>query len=268
MPVIDRLFEVYEGAGFTVSTGLNPHHVGGYLGAPFTFLLQDGKSFSNGLGIALKEVYFLECLLAKLRPARAFLIGNSFGWSTLAVAFCCPSARVVAIDACFDENSDKGLTLTNELGRAAGLNVAAVRALSPDNVDAVVKAELGGAIDFCLIDGLHTDEQVVQDFAAVEPLLAPGALVLFHDVINCRLQGGMSEIRRRYGREPVLLYGTSSGMAVLYYGEDAGVLRTLKAFAGSPQAISLMKELARDERWPRLRRLRRSLHKRLAEWGF
>jgi predicted O-methyltransferase YrrM len=41
----------------------------------------------------------------------------------------------------------------------------------------------GGALDFLLIDGDHTYEGVKQDFADYSPLVRPGGLIAFHDIV-------------------------------------------------------------------------------------
>ena len=102
------------------------------------------------------------------------VIGNALGWSTLALAALLPESRVVALDAGFDRNSLEGLALTNRIAAAAGWNARAVKGVSPGDVAGVVKAELGGPVDFAFIDGLHTNAQIVLDHAAVEDVQPDG----------------------------------------------------------------------------------------------
>ena len=264
MPILNKLFSAYESLGFTVSSGLNPHHHGGNLGAPFTWLLKDGKSFSNGLGISMKEIYFLECLFDGFRPKTAFVIGNSFGWSSLAVGLLNPESQVVAIDAGFDENSIEGLEVTNQLSASLGLGVTAVKAVSPDGVDQVIAEHLGAPVDFVFIDGLHTNEQVFKDYAALKPYMSENGVFLFHDVVSCGLRSGIERIAEDCGKTPEVLYGTSSGMAILCLGDDAGIARTLSTFRGNPAAIKLIKQQGGAGLPRMLARWRRSLTKRLA----
>ena len=77
MTIMNKLFAIYKGAGFEISTGLNPARFDDYKGAPFTWLLKDGESFTEGLGISMKEVYFLECLFDGYAPQNIFIIGNN-----------------------------------------------------------------------------------------------------------------------------------------------------------------------------------------------
>lgn len=43
------------------------------------------------------------------------------------------------------------------------------------------KERIGDRLDFVFIDGCHTKRCVMGDFLAVEPLVVPGGLVVFHD---------------------------------------------------------------------------------------
>ncbi|MEP0339229.1 MAG: class I SAM-dependent methyltransferase [Alphaproteobacteria bacterium] len=262
MPIINKLHELYEGLGFSVSSGLSPSHLDGCIEAPFTWLLKDGESFTNGLGISMKEVYFLECLFDGWRPKTGFLIGNSFGWSALAVGLLNPKARIVAIDAGFDANSLTGLEMTNTLARQEGLNLTAVQAVSPEGAAGVMAEQFDGPIEFCFIDGLHTNEQVVKDFKAVQPHLAKDALVLFHDVVMWNMNPGMAEIARIAGAAPELLYGTCSGMAALYFGDDPAVRRTLATFHGNARAREIMQAMPHQRRFRHFYRWKRSFNKR------
>ncbi|MEK9672772.1 MAG: class I SAM-dependent methyltransferase [Rhodospirillaceae bacterium] len=263
MPILNRLYGLYEGAGFTVSSGLSPEHSGGHPYAAFTWLLKDGKSFSNGLGIALQEIYFLENLFERYRPEKVLVIGNSFGWSTLAVGLLNPEARVVALDACFDENADAGLALTNDLAGKAGIDVRAVEGVSPRDLAVVIGEHLGGRVDFCFIDGLHTNEQVFEDYAGVRPFMPDDGVYLFHDVLSCGLGPGLARIEGDSGRNAEILYGTPSGMALLCLSDGGPLSRTVRTFKGAPEAMDLMRNQQRQRKHRHLFRWRRSIAKRL-----
>lgn len=264
MPILKRLTGLYESRGIRISTGLNPCHFGNLSQANFTWFIKDGQSLTNGLGIAMQEVYFLECLFATLRPKNLFIIGNSAGWSSFALALLNPSARVVAIDAGFDENALEGLDFTNRVAREEGLDLRAVQAVSPDGVAAVAASQMTGAIDFALIDGYHTKEQVVRDFAALRPHADPACVYVFHDVHEFKLQPGIEEIARLSGLSWQLLLGTPSGMAVVY---DARLCPTLAEeitpFCAHEEALVLLEAEVWKSRHRRRHRLRRSIAKRV-----
>ena len=265
MPILKRLTALYESRGILISTGLNPCHFGNLLQANFTWFIKDGKSLTNGLGIAMQEVYFLECLFAALHPKNIFAIGNSAGWSSFALSLLNPAARVVAIDAGFDQNALEGLDFTNRVAAEEGLNLRAVKAVSPDGVTAVAEAHLTGPIDFAFIDGYHAQEQVVRDFTALRAHAAADCVYLFHDVYEFKLQPGIEEIARLSGLSWQLLLGTPSGMAVVYdAGLCPGLAGELAPFRAHDEALALLTDEVWKSQHRRLHKWRRSLAKRSA----
>lgn len=55
---------------------------------------------------------------------------------------------------------------------------------SREQAFATEKERIGDRLDFVFIDGCHTKKCVMGDFLAVEPLVVPGGLVVFHDWDN------------------------------------------------------------------------------------
>ena len=265
MPIIAELVELYRSEGIAISTGLPPHRFGGYGGAPFTWFLKDGKSLTNGLGIAMQEVYLLEHLFAAFQPRRALVIGNAFGWSTLAIAALLKGGQVVAIDSGSDRNSLAGVDLTNRLAARGQLPAKAVKGTSPGDVAAIVDAALGGPVDFAFIDGLHTSAQVVLDYMAVRAKAAADAVYLFHDVQEFGLGDGIAEIERLADRKATMLAATQSGMAILFDpARHPGLARAVAAFAPPEPTLQVVRQAAWDDRHRHLARWRRSFNKRKA----
>ncbi len=93
VPILSRLTSLYESRGISIAAGLNPSHFSNLPSAPFTWFVKDGRSLTNGLGIGLQEIYFLECLFDGFHPRRIFVVGNSLGWSTLALALLNPDRK-------------------------------------------------------------------------------------------------------------------------------------------------------------------------------
>lgn len=221
--LFSRLVRLYERRGFTVRSSVTPYLFEKLIVHPEydlcqTYLFKEGRHQSGwGGGIHMSEVYLLECLGQVFRPERVFVIGNSFGWSTLALALANPGARVVAMDACFAPQTAEGMALTNRIAAEEGLNAEAVRGVSPGDVGRVVERHLGGPIDLALIDGLHSDEQQIADYRAIRAHASARCVVLFHDVVACKLLGSLHAIFEaepdRTGR---LLTRTNTGMGVLY----------------------------------------------------
>lgn len=245
MPIIAELVELYRSEGVAISTGLPPHRFGGYGGAPFTWFLKDGQSLTNGLGIAMQEVYLLEHLLAAFQPRRALVIGNAFGWSTLAIAALLKGGQVVAIDSGSDRNSLAGLELTNRLAARGKLPAKVVKGTSPGDVATIVDTTLGGPVDFAFIDGLHTSAQVVLDYTAVRAKAAADAVYLFHDVQEFGLGAGIAEIERLAGMKATMLAATQSGMATLFDpARHSGLARAAAAFTPPESALQVVRQAA------------------------
>lgn len=244
MAVFDALVEAYEEENLETMAGLNPTLLDDFFLAPFTWLVRDGVSVTDGLGISPQEIYFLECL-AQARPAkRIFAIGNAFGWSTLALALANPGSEVVAIDAGYDLNSLAGLEVTNRIAARLNLKVQAIEAVSPQDVGAVLNRTIG-EVDLVFIDGYHTSDQVVADWHAVQPFLHPDGVALFHDVLFCNLLSGFRRIGEESGWTATLLHATTSGMGILAREYDRSLNRLTKAFAGHPGARALVHANAR-----------------------
>jgi predicted O-methyltransferase YrrM len=222
--IAPRLLELYRDEGISIVTGLNAFHLGGLNSAPFTRFIRNGENCTNGLGISLQEIFFLECLFEGYRPKRLFIIGNSFGWSTIALALLNPESPLVAMDALIDKNSVAGLELTNRIaGKAKLSNVAAVRGTSPQDVKEVLNRNFSEPPDFVFIDGWHTNKQVLLDFQAVRQITGD-AVFLFHDVHEFKLHSALAKIVRETGWTARKLMATPSGMVILYPPAMAGLL--------------------------------------------
>lgn len=248
MLVISDLVAAYAAEGFAVSTGLNPTVFNGLHSVPFTWLVRDGVEVADGLGISLPEIYLLECLAA-VQPSKSILvIGNSFGWSTLALALAQPDARVVGLDSGADRYSLEGLDLTARLAGRLGLShVLPVRGTSPQDIPAVVQERLGGRIDLAFVDGYHSSDQIVAEYRALRPFLESNAMVLFHDVQYTRLEAGFSTITEESGWQGTLLHATPSGIGFLTDAPSPALARVIAAFAGDPSALAVVRE--RGERF-------------------
>jgi len=263
-PILARLVALYENRGIKVATGLNSHHFGDFPLAPFTWFIRGRESLTNGLGIGLQEIYFLECLFARFRPERLFVIGNSFGWSTLALALMNRDARVVAIDAGLDRNSLEGIEFTNRVAEEEGLKALAVKGRSPGDVATILRDHAMSPLHFVLVDGYHSVEQVQLDFEAARPAASPDCIYLFHDVETFQLQEGLERIAAKTGFVWELLPATPSGMALVYDpGHCPVALEDIAPFRPDPVAVEIVRDAAWGHRHRHLARWHRSLRKRL-----
>jgi Methyltransferase domain len=265
VPILARLTNLYESRGILISTGLNPSDFGNFALAPFTWFIAGGSSLTNGLGIALQEIYFLECLFERCHPRQIFVIGNSSGWSTFALALLNPSATVVAIDAGFDENALEGIEFTNRVAAEEGMSACAVKGVSPRDVAPIVAERKLAPIDCILIDGDHSVAQVEADFDAVRPYAAPHCIYLFHDVQSFDLHKGLEHIAAKSGLVWDLLLATPSGMAVMYDPANRPpALDDIAPFIAHSEALEVVRRAAWSHRHRHLARWRTSLRKRLS----
>jgi predicted O-methyltransferase YrrM len=263
MPIIAHLASLYESRGIKISSGLNPSLFSDFPMAPFTWFFKNGQSMTEGLGIALQEIYFLECLFAQFQPQRLFAIGNSLGWSTLALGLLNPTARVLAIDAGLDRNARDGIEFTNRVAAEENLPVAVVAGRSPADVSDILLAAEMVPVDFAFVDGYHSVEQVKLDFDAVRAHAAPGCVYLFHDVAMFALHPGIERITRESGLAAQMLPGTTSGMALVYDpAQPPAALQDIAPFAASPEAVAMIGQAAWRHRHRHLARWCNSLAKR------
>jgi hypothetical protein len=247
MPILTRLTALYEAEGFQIVTGLAPRYCNNFAG-DYTFLLKDGAPCTPHLGIALQEVYCLECLFESLVAKNILVIGNSFAWSTFALALANPEARVVAMDIADEPFTSEWIERTNTMARAAGLNVTAVKGTSPDDVPEILESHFESPLDFAFLDGGHTPDQIAKDFEAIHAHAAPNAVYLFHDVLGFNLQSGLQRIVEASGLVAAIMWSTPSGMALAFHADRAGeVSPALNAFGATPLANALAAKLRNTE---------------------
>jgi hypothetical protein len=233
--IIPNLFGIYRAAGYEPITGYSPFHFFNVRDAPFTVFFKN-NTIRGCPGIALQEIMFFEQFREFISPERVLVIGNAFGWSTIALALAFPKAATVAIDP-----NNVGVDFTNDLIAKNGLSARAVVGRSPEDVASIVGQHLGGSVDFCLIDAIHTNEAMVADFSAIKPVAAEQAFYLFHDVINWNITDGFNDILARYQLMGKIFTRTASGMALAYssitpefenylncFTEPAGIFRTYR----------------------------------------
>jgi predicted O-methyltransferase YrrM len=269
MPILGKLVQMYRAEGIDICTGLSCYFENSPY-AQYTRFIKNGQNITNGLGIAMQEVYLLEHIFSSYHPRHIIIIGNSQGWSTLAISLLSPESRVVAIDSGSDENSLQGLDLTNRIASLAGLGkVRAVKGVSPQDVGAIVDSELGGRVDFAFIDGYHTNDQIVLDFQAVSPTAAEDAVYLFHDVLFFSLYDGIARIEALAGLTAQILTSTPSGMALLYDPTQHPELKeAVTAFAPMLEARTVVKGGVREhlmKHTPKRRFIVLDVLRRLAE---
>jgi hypothetical protein len=238
MSILPKLLAIYKDHGWDILTGYSPYHFGGSGSVPFTSFLNRGtKRLMGHQGLALQEIMFLEHFGSYFEPKRILVVGNAFGWSTLALALIFPEARVVAIDPMEDGNA-----VTNELASRHGLNALAVKGESPHDVAAICAAHLQGPCDLALIDAVHTNEAMAADFEACLPCGHEGTVYLFHDVIDWALLEGFQRICTSHHMSGQVLTRTPSGMAIAYQKIPDGLLAYIEVFTDNPALYQQYRE--------------------------
>eukprot|EP00928_Gymnodinium_smaydae_P037281 TRINITY_DN25909_c0_g1_i2.p1 TRINITY_DN25909_c0_g1~~TRINITY_DN25909_c0_g1_i2.p1 ORF type:complete len:207 (+),score=29.50 TRINITY_DN25909_c0_g1_i2:302-922(+) len=162
-----------------------------------------------------------------LTVRRAFVIGNAWGYSAIALAALFNGSAVDVLDG-GQEGADnmRGIDLTSLVASQAHLDVSVTLGFSPQATPRALRGSLG-SYDLVFIDAGHSDRQVLADFAAVIPYLAPSAAVVFHDAGLWDLWGG---IARCICFEPRLFFLTVDE------GKVEPRARVVLAYRGLPNA--------------------------------
>ncbi|MFN7914068.1 MAG: tetratricopeptide repeat protein [Vicinamibacterales bacterium] len=213
-----RLLRAYKRHGYTVRTGLNPFYFA-EADAPFARLFRaSGEPLGVGAGLAPQELQFLELLLDATRPSTALVIGNAFGWSSIAVGLSAPGASVVAMEAGIEgDGTATGTELTHAIAAEEGLDVRVVTAFSPRDTAAVVQDALAGRpLDFVLIDGLHVNEQLQRDIEGVLPFASDRCVFFLHDVLSWHMLSAFEGAAFPDGYERRLLTRCPSGPGLAF----------------------------------------------------
>lgn len=228
MDVFVRLLALYKKYGFDISGGVFPWHfdrnypLGStrlHMSQPFMNASKEGVGLSSGAGVSPIEVMLLSSVGRAMSPKRILIIGNAFGWSTLALGLACPAANVVAMDALVEgSEAKKGFDLTHAIIKGEGLNnISVVQGVSPNDVDDVCSQHFDGSVDLVLIDGEHSNAQQRKDFDAVQHGLSDSGVILLHDVLNWNMVDSFNQIRSAYpSMKAKILMRTPSGMGAFH----------------------------------------------------
>lgn len=131
---------------------------------------------SNTASSGAAQARMLTAVVRFMAARSVIEIGTAYGLGTLTLAMAAgPDARIVSA-----ERSEPQLGLARRLLVEAP-TVTVVQAIAADST-AEVTGALGRPADLFFHDGAHSREAYIEDFAAYEPHLAPGALVVFDDI--------------------------------------------------------------------------------------
>ncbi len=158
------------------------------------------------------EITALLEAMRRARPQRVCEIGSALGGTSFLLARAAAAdATIALIDPAFDAARMAALR------RFAGprQRIRCLRGLSTEpRIRLELERQMGGRpLDFLFIDGDHHYEGVAADFASYAPLVRPGGLIAFHDIVQEHAASGGAatgawaggvpqlwrEVRARYG---------------------------------------------------------------------
>jgi predicted O-methyltransferase YrrM len=176
------------------------------------------------------ELTELLAIVAELRPRRVVEIGSYRGGTLWAFAQVATSdAILVSVDlpgGDFGGGSDDAwqARYANFVRHDQRIVTLPLDSHEEATVDAVREALGGAPVDFLFIDGDHRYEGVKRDFELFSPLVRPGGVVAFHDILpdndyeNSDVDMLWTELRGRY--RSVELIAEDEGLAM---GRWAGI---------------------------------------------
>jgi predicted O-methyltransferase YrrM len=189
-----------------------------------------------GGSMTITEISSLCHLVAARRPRKILEIGSFRGLTTLNIAMNAPDAELHTLDlppdanpasTRFDTNDVNIITSRGGYYYEARPEAARIFQHYGDTATFDYK-EIGGGVDFCLIDAAHSYDYVRNDTAKTLPLMADGGLMLWHDygrndfLADPGDAWGVTQFLHEIADSGVgILQGTSLGILLL--NEDARI---------------------------------------------
>jgi cephalosporin hydroxylase len=174
-----------------------------------------------GGAIHKDDVWALEQLLAPRLAGTVFIVGASFGFSSLVLALLLPRARVVTLDN-WSEGTDVAAARAacealSGLAEDPGPRLVFATGESPADTAATIERHGDGQpVVVALVDGLHTNAQLVADCDGLEPWLDARSMLLLHDVRLFDLWRGVRAIASRNRYDTLVQLNTATGMVVAF----------------------------------------------------
>lgn len=150
--------------------------------------LGQAEGISTGWSISRCDIELFVRLRMVFWPQHIFIIGNSWGYSTLVLSCIFSAASVDAIDP-----NGLGVNMTMLVATMARRNIAVFKGFSPKDTHRAMRAKRQ-LYELVFIDGEHTNTQMFQDFVGIYPHLAVRSVVVLHDLVWSQLQRGVYTI--------------------------------------------------------------------------
>jgi cephalosporin hydroxylase len=156
-------------------------------------------------------------LYQELRPRNVLEIGTAKGGTLFAFATLAgPGARLISLDLPTRRFGGGGYLLDRRWAMYAEfaypsqqLHLIRADSHAPSSLQQVRELLAGDSLDFLFIDGDHRYEGVKADYEMFGPLVRPGGLIAFHDIV---------------GHTPALIGGVPRFWAEVKAGQDASEL--------------------------------------------
>ena len=149
------------------------------------------KAYDIGMTQLRSEIKSLAAMVRELRPERILEIGTSAGgtfflWTRLAGE----EATLISIDLppswALDDPKEVMMRNLFQNFRRGGQSLHFLRRDShlPETRRDILAILAGRSVDFLFIDGDHSYDGVRQDFLDYGPIVRPGGIIAFHDIVN------------------------------------------------------------------------------------
>ena len=231
--VFSELNRRYKAEGLEVLGGFCPY-ITGVFPSTGTFIARSETFLSTSGGISDDEATIMHGLCEQTKPKNILIIGNSYGFSTVFLALANPDAKVIA----FDKYRTEGIKTTNKLLRGLN-NKEVIQASTPDDIPSIIDTKFDGKIDLVLIDAVHTNDVQTAEFDILDSHLSENAVVIFHDVVSCKLLDSFEYVKSKYKNYDFrLITKSTSGIGVCVKGKKSDELESfLDYFSVSPEKI-------------------------------
>ena len=168
------------------------------------------------------ELAELVALVLDLDPQVILEIGSMVGGSLVAWQLAAPDAEIISVS--LTDGPYGGGDVKTRIDHWLDMN-----SHDPDTLDQVDRILGGRPVDFLFIDGDHSLEGVTNDFEMYSPLVRPGGLIAFHDILphDPSLGIGVERLWDRlassYDAEEIVVaehrrdYGVWGGIGVIHW---------------------------------------------------
>ncbi len=172
--MLPKVMRAYHELGYTIDLG-NPTRV-------YSMIVDEKahKTLNVSGGMTISDAFLFMQIERVFKPESIFIIGNSFGLSTFVLAELFPNAKIDAIDAEIEGiNVGMGTQITRQIAAKHFPNVQVTVGFSPQDL---AKATTHAPYGLIFVDGMHTNEQMLLDYAGMLPYAAQECVFVFHDV--------------------------------------------------------------------------------------